>query len=115
MCCDEMRGISTSITLDVDLFSFRFLSFFFFYLFHFFNVYELAYISMNYLVPMGTRRGHGSCQNGVKDSCESPCGSWESNPGPLGRGPGPLTTGPSLQPHKSVLYVGTFNVLSATE
>lgn len=34
---------------------------------------------------------------GVREGCESLCGSWELNPGPLGEQPVFLPTEPSLQ------------------
>ena len=34
----------------------------------------------------------------ITDGCESSCGCWELNSGPLGEQPGLLTSEPSLQP-----------------
>ena len=42
--------------------------------------------------------GIGSSENGVTDSCELPCGCWESNPGPLEEQPVLFTVEPSLRP-----------------
>ncbi|ERE84501.1 E3 ubiquitin-protein ligase [Cricetulus griseus] len=48
--------------------------------------------------PRKPEKGIGYFGNGVIDSCELPCGCWESNPGPLQEQQVLLTMGPSLQP-----------------
>jgi hypothetical protein len=43
----------------------------------------------------------------ITDGCESPCGSWELNPGPLEKQPVLLTTEPSLQSFKHLFLMCT--------
>jgi hypothetical protein len=45
-------------------------------------------------------------ETGGTDSCESPCGYWELNPGPLQEQPVLLTSEPPLQPKVRSLIFG---------
>jgi hypothetical protein len=65
-----------------------FFSFFFFFKIYLFYVYEHAVAVFRH-----TRRGH---QILLQGGCESPCGCWELNSGPLEEQSVLLTTEPSL-------------------
>lgn len=41
------------------------------------------FVHSMYAIPMEARRGHLIPGTGATNSCESPCGAWELNPGPL--------------------------------
>ena len=49
-------------------------------------------------VPSEASEGHQIPGTGVIDGCETPCGCWELNLGPLQEQPVLLTAEPSLQP-----------------
>jgi hypothetical protein len=51
-----------------------------------------------FLVPSEARRGAGSLETGVTDSCKPPCGYWELNLGPLEKQPVLSIAESSLKP-----------------
>ena len=48
------------------------------------------------VLPAGVSKGDRFPETGDTNSCELPCGCWESNPGPLEEQPVFLTVEPSL-------------------
>ena len=50
----------------------------------------------------------GVARTGVTGSCESPCGCWESSPGPQEGQPVLLTAEPSPQPWTCLFYFHMF-------
>ena len=53
-------------------------------------------------VPSVPEKDIRSPETGVTESCELPCGCWESNPGPLKEQAVFLTAEPSLQSQKQM-------------
>ena len=64
----------------------------------FFNLFYFIHIGVLFCFHICLWEGVGSRGTGVTDSCELPCGCWESIPGPLEEESVLLTTELSLQP-----------------